>query len=375
MRSWYAVRALAEGAEISIYDEIGAFGVSAKGFVEALAAIPDGAALTLRINSPGGSVFDAVAIHNALRRRAGPVAVWIDGVAASAASYVAMAGDEVVMPRNTFLMIHDPVGVAAGAAEEMRAMAEALDRIRASLLQGYVAKSGRPETEIAALMAKESWLDAEEAVALGLADRIAEPVRIAAVFDLARLGGAPAAFLAAAEAGADDGGDGDGESDDHNDGADGETAAVVPPSDAGPDENAAVAAAAEAKGATDVVSPNDPSVVDMGHVADSNMPPADAPAAPDAAPDAAAIRAEALGHARAILDLCRLAGLPERAAGFLDGGMSLDEVRAALLAARAGADPEIAPQHPQPGRAADARPWGEIVACAFPAQGPAHRKG
>ena len=108
MRSWYAIRARAEGAEVSIYDEIGAYGVSAKSFLDELGALEGEAPLTLRLNSPGGSVFDAVAIYNALKRHAGPVSVWIDGIAASAASYVAMAGDEVVMPENAFLMIHDP---------------------------------------------------------------------------------------------------------------------------------------------------------------------------------------------------------------------------------------------------------------------------
>jgi Protease subunit of ATP-dependent Clp proteases len=100
MKTWYAIRAVASGAEVSIYDEIGAFGVSAKGFLAELAALPEDAPLTLRLNSPGGSVFDAVAIHNALRRHPGGATVWIDGVAASAASYVAMAGGTVIMPEN-----------------------------------------------------------------------------------------------------------------------------------------------------------------------------------------------------------------------------------------------------------------------------------
>ena len=180
MRSWYAIRARDEGAEVSIYDEIGAYGVSAKAFIAELGALPDDAPLTLRLNSPGGSVFDAVAIYNALKRHAGPVAVWIDGIAASAASYVAMAGDEVVMPANAFIMIHDPAGMVLGTAADMRAMADALDKIKGSLVAGYAAKSGRDEAEIAALMLKETWFDAEEAAALGLADRVAEPVRIAA---------------------------------------------------------------------------------------------------------------------------------------------------------------------------------------------------
>ena len=92
-----------------IYGEIGAYGISAKGFLAELGALPVDAAIDLRLNSPGGSVFDAVAIHNALARHAGIVTVWIDGIAASAASYVAMAGDEIVIPENALLMIHDPL--------------------------------------------------------------------------------------------------------------------------------------------------------------------------------------------------------------------------------------------------------------------------
>ena len=199
MRSWYAIRAQATGAEVSIYDEIGAYGVSAKNFLDELGKLPGEASLTLRLNSPGGSVFDAVAIYNALKRHAGPVCVWIDGIAASAASYIAMAGDEVVMPENAFLMIHDPSGFAMGTAADMRAMAEALDKIKGSLVAGYVAKSGGAEDDIAALMARETWLDAAEALALGFADRLAEPVRIAARFDVGRFRNAPPALVAAVE--------------------------------------------------------------------------------------------------------------------------------------------------------------------------------
>ena len=158
MKSWYTIRARGPGAqgsrtEVLIYDEIGAYGVTAKGFLAELGALPDDAAIDLRLNSPGGSVFDAVAIYNALKRHPGEITVWIDGIAASAASYVAMAGDTVVMPENAFLMIHDPSGLVMGTAEDMRSTAEALDKVKVSLIQGYAAKSGKPDEEIAALCA------------------------------------------------------------------------------------------------------------------------------------------------------------------------------------------------------------------------------
>ncbi len=200
MNNWYSICALNEGAEISIYDEIGAYGVSAKGFLADLGKLPDKAPLTLRLNSPGGSVFDAVAIYNALQRHAGTVTVSIDGIAASAASYIAMAGDEIIMPENAFLMIHDPSGMVMGTASDMRAMAEALDKIGGSLTRGYAAKSGKPEKDIAKLMAKETWLDAAEALEMGLADTMSEPVKIAASFDVSRFQNTPPEVVEAVKA-------------------------------------------------------------------------------------------------------------------------------------------------------------------------------
>jgi ATP-dependent protease ClpP protease subunit len=100
-RRWYDFRAQATGAEILIYDEIGAFGIPAKALLDELKALGPVAELAVRINSPGGSVFDGVAIYNALKRH------WIDGIAASIASMIAMAGDEIVMPENAMLVLHD----------------------------------------------------------------------------------------------------------------------------------------------------------------------------------------------------------------------------------------------------------------------------
>ena len=385
MASWYAIRARATGAEVAIYDEIGACGVSAKGFLAELGSLPEGAPIDLRVNSPGGSVFDAVAIHNALKRHEGTVTVWIDGIAASAASYVAMAGDEIVMPENAFLMIHDPAGLAMGTAADMRAMAEALDKVAGSLAAGYAAKSGRSLDEIAALMAAETWLDAREALALGFADRLIEPVRIAARFDVARFRNAPPGLVKAAEADWPNG-DAARESESAP-----EAEARPVPDDADSDEVAPTCG----------IAPDDPAAAAGGHVGDDDMPcsrttdpPAGAAppdtdlAAPDgSAPrdalqhaasasdpalepsDSAAIRAEVFAHARAVVDLCRLAGRPQSAGRFLEEDASLDAVRAALLAARAEAEPEIAGHHAQPGRPTTTRPWGEIVARTFKLKG------
>jgi ATP-dependent Clp protease protease subunit len=348
MASWYAIRARGTGAEVAIYDEIGAYGVSAKRFLAELGALSDGTPVDLRLNSPGGSVFDAVAIHNAIKRHEGPVTVWIDGIAASAASYIAMAGDEIVMPENAFLMIHDPAGLVMGTAEDMRAMAEALDKVKGSLVAGYAAKSGRTPDEVAALMAAETWFDAADAVAQGFADRIAEPVRMAARFDIARFRNAPPQLVEA------------------------EPEAVP---DGNGSENSSAEGDAADDGAGAAVPAPQPDSADTG-VSVGNTPPASAEvagaaasAAPDMGPDPAAIRAEAMAHARAVVDLCRLAGQPQMAGRFLEENASLDEVRSRLLAAKADAEPEIAPHHPQPGRSSAARPWGEIVARTFKLKG------
>jgi ATP-dependent protease ClpP protease subunit len=316
MKSWYTIRARESAAEVLIYDEIGAYGVSAKGFLAELGALPEEAAIDLRLNSPGGSVFDAVAIHNALSRHAGTVTVWIDGIAASAASYIAMAGDAIVMPENAFLMIHDPSGLVMGTAADMREMAGTLDKIAASMTRGYAARSGKTEDEIAALMAAETWFSAAEALEAGLATQLAEPVRIAASFDIARFRNAPPELVDAVETT---------DPDDAND-----VAPAPDPEASDPDETMADAAAG---------------------------------------PDPAVIRAEAIAHARAVVDLCRLAAQPQMAGRFLEEDASLDAVRAALLNARAETAPEITPHHPQPGRSATTRPWGDVIARTYKLKG------
>jgi hypothetical protein len=99
---------------------------------------------------------------------------------------------------------------------------------------------------------------------------------------------------------------------------------------------------------------------------DVDPPP---PEAPDPVQDSAALRAEAFAYATAVIDLCALAGLPLQARRFLETGATIDEVRAALLAARADATPEVTALHPQPGRSADARPWDEVIARTFKPRG------
>ena len=198
MKRWYDFRAQARGAEIVIYDEIGAFGIPAKAFLDELKALGPVAELTVRINSPGGSVFDGVAIYNALKRHDAAITVWIDGIAASIASMIAMAGDEVVMPENAMLVLHDPSGLVMGTAADMRAMAEALDRMKAGMVAAYRDKSGRDDAEIEALMRPRpgSRRRRRSRSAWPIGSR--QPVRMAAHFDLSRFRNPPPQLAALA---------------------------------------------------------------------------------------------------------------------------------------------------------------------------------
>lgn len=183
-KTWYDVRAAAGNAPavISIYDEIGMWGVTAKDFITDLAAV-SGSAITLNINSPGGSVFDALTIFNALKKCGKTVNVCVMGIAASAASYIAMAGDKISMPENTFMMVHNPLNGIYGNADDMREMADVLDKIGNSLVATYVARSGLPEQDVRDLLNKDSYLTAAECVDLGFADEMTPAITAKASFE------------------------------------------------------------------------------------------------------------------------------------------------------------------------------------------------
>lgn len=193
VKDWYSIRAKQEGdetvAEIRIYDEIGFWGTTAKAFIEQLEAAAAGASrILVSINSPGGNVFDAFAIYNALIRHQLPVTTRVDGVAASAASMIFMAGDDRVMAENTLLMIHNMWGVVAGTADEMRNYADMMDKARDGAIAAY-ARSGQSRDEIIRMLDETTWMDALEAQSLGFASLMEEPVKIAASANAARLVG------------------------------------------------------------------------------------------------------------------------------------------------------------------------------------------
>lgn len=165
----------AENTDVFIYDEIGgSMGVDAAEFAAELNEIttPN---ITVRINSPGGSLFDGIAIYNTLVQHPAKVLTRVDGVAASAASIIAMAGNEVEMMLGSQLMIHDASAAMSGTAADMEAMRAFLDRQSANITGIYARKAGGKNEEWRQRMLDETWFFAEEAVEIGLADRVYTP--------------------------------------------------------------------------------------------------------------------------------------------------------------------------------------------------------
>jgi ATP-dependent protease ClpP protease subunit len=167
---WYRIRNQVDGpTQLHIYDEIGYFGVSAGDLIRDLADVQG--PLEVHLNSPGGEVFDGIAIYNALLARH-DVTVMIDGLAASIASVIAMAGNPVMIARNAQMMIHDGFGMAIGTAQDMRDLAELLDRTSGNIAGIYADHTGRPQSYWRELMKAETWYNADEAIDVGLADRV-----------------------------------------------------------------------------------------------------------------------------------------------------------------------------------------------------------
>ena len=203
MAKWYEIKAaapVAQGeapkpAEVLIYGNIGdrwnEDGVVASELVRDLSAL-QADTINLRINSYGGSVPDGLAIYNALRRHKAAVNVFVDGVAISCASYIAMAGDTITMAKNAQMMIHGPWTIAAGNASDMREQADILDRYAKAMASAYADKSGKTYEDALALLTdgKDHWFLADEAKAEGFADEVGEEVAVAASlassFDLSR---------------------------------------------------------------------------------------------------------------------------------------------------------------------------------------------
>ena len=206
-RDWFRVtRNDAEAVDIDIYGDIGEStdwwtgekeGVGAKGFLDTMRDAK-GKAVNLHINSAGGSVVDAYAMMTAIAAHDAKVTAYVDGLAASAASYLTAAADEVVMSSVAWMMIHDATTICWGGAEEMRAAADFLDKTNRHIAEIYAKRSGSREVaDFEAAMAETTWFDADGALEWGLVDRVEEAVAAAACMtaDRATIASAPAAVF------------------------------------------------------------------------------------------------------------------------------------------------------------------------------------
>lgn len=189
-----ATPASGSATEIDLYDEIGFWGVTAKDFRARLRDA--GGDVVLRINSPGGDVFDGIAIHNDLVAHKGKVRVEVTGVAASAASLIAMAGDEIVMADNAFLMIHNAWTIGLGDRHDFAAHAEMLGKVDDALARTYAARSGVGIRTVKTMMDDETWLTGKEAREQGFATATAAAAQAStsARFDLSVFKNPPAAL-------------------------------------------------------------------------------------------------------------------------------------------------------------------------------------
>lgn len=375
---WFSMKATpAAGvtiAEIRIYDEIGFFGMTSAEFADQLDEIAATAsAVLVSINSGGGSVFDALAIYNALRRYPGKVTTRVDGVAASAASLIFMAGDQRVMPENATLMLHNGVSGAFGTVAEIRATADMMDRIGDGVVAAYAGRSGQTPEKVVEMLDATTWLSALEAYQMGFCNLIEEPVKMVASINsavmLSRYDDVPETVQAVIDS-------------------------TIKPSMHDP---ASAAPAPAGPPATPAVPPPaaPPAVPPAGVPDAAAVPPLDpvpanpptAPAAPPAAPEAPETppapmsptalsmhvfrmcrasglpqmaegvlmsggltdlaRAEArIGEAKQVASMCTAARVPEMAADFVSMGMSVDAVRARLVEIQAsGADLRISSHH------------------------------
>jgi ATP-dependent Clp endopeptidase proteolytic subunit ClpP len=171
---WYTISNSAAGVptQVSIYDEIGFYGVSAGQFMADMDAITGD--IEMHINSPGGDIYDGITIYNRLKQRKGSIAVVVDGLAASAASFIAMAASrgKLEMAPRSEMMIHNGFTMAIGDAADLRKMADLLDRKTADIADIYAERSGKPADYWLGKMQAETWYSAKDAVADGLADKI-----------------------------------------------------------------------------------------------------------------------------------------------------------------------------------------------------------
>lgn len=193
MKTWYDIKMAKDAAgedivDLSVFDYIGYYGVSGKDFIDELKAkVGNATTIRLAINSPGGSVFDAIAMFNALRATGKTIETKVLGIAASAASYLFLAGDKRSMPENTMQMVHNASTGAYGNAEELGEVVDVLNKIDANLQATYATRTGQSAEKIVELLAKDTFLTAAECLELGLCDEVTEAFNATAAFETEKL--------------------------------------------------------------------------------------------------------------------------------------------------------------------------------------------
>lgn len=315
---WYSIKALTRDGggkeiEVLIYDEIGLWGVNAGQFIKDFKTVDDGESpVTVAINSPGGDVFDGFALNGWVQRLGERCTARIDGMAASAASVIAVGAHRVIIGQSAMMMIHNPWTVTYGGADDLRKTADMMDKARDGILAAYRRKAPSIEdAELLRMLDEETWLTAEEAVALGLADVVGETVEMKACRGatgvLGRFKHPPQALL---ESEAEPAG---GETEGQGSKAEStETEASDPAPD--PAKAAAQAAARITQACLKAGIPEIAEVLIM------NTP----------LTDEVAVTAE-VERVQAIRDLCLTAKLPELAIDYVKAGLSADSVRARLF--------------------------------------------
>ena len=184
---WYNIQGKASDAvaEVYIFNEIGAYGITAQDFISEMKEYKD-TPVNLRINCIGGDVFDGMAMYNIIKKREAKTTAYIEGIAASMGSVIALAADEVVMAENSLFMIHNAWGGAMGEAEDMRKTASVLEKISGEIASIYKRKTRLSLDRIQDMMDEETWFNAEEAYELGFIDTISDSIKVAAKYDVSK---------------------------------------------------------------------------------------------------------------------------------------------------------------------------------------------
>jgi ATP-dependent Clp protease, protease subunit len=280
-KAWFTTKAAGKGVgDIRLFNDIGDFGITAMEFAQELDALGDVSTLNIAISSNGGDIAHGFAIFNILNNHKARKVVRIEGLAASMASVIAMVGDEVVMPSNAMMMIHNPWGALMGEADQIKSFGEALATMQDNIADAYVARTGMDKAEVLDMMARETWLSAKKAVELGFADSVENALQMAAAFDLSKFGNVPRKFA---------------------------------------DANKRIATMA--KQPKNALPPESDEEDAEGNTSKT----------------AAQMRADILAHNREVRSICNLSGFPKMADKFIEDDLSISQVIAALDKAKADA--------------------------------------